>query len=318
MGLFSKKPPTTALILDIENGSVGSCLVKLAPGQAPQLFGEARTAVPLMDTRSAASLSRAVEHAASESLLQASEVAARLRHYGGVAPVSRVVLFLSAPWGVPNLQAGRPDFITAITDTLAPRIASLFGGVPTAVHAHASAAVHGLRALYPHEPNALLVSVNGEVSELIVLKDSHVAGHATVPIGLGHILRTLKAHAGLSEHEARSAMRLHHMNEALAAAAGHFAGEFKHAAHDLFTGQGSSTVFVLAPETTSEWFARSLAHPSLVELFPQGGIVRTLRSHHAAPYVSASHAPDIHLSLNAMYTSAALGHNHRGEAHRSA
>src|SRR3990167_7759665 len=98
MGLFSKKPPTTALILDIENGSVGSCLVKLAPGQAPQLFGEARTAVPLMDTRSAASLSRAVEHAASESLLHASEVAARLRHHAGaLPPVSKVVIFMAAP-----------------------------------------------------------------------------------------------------------------------------------------------------------------------------------------------------------------------------
>ena len=240
MGLFSKKPPTTtALILDIENGSAGSCLGKFAPGPAPPLFG-----------------------------------------------------------------GGRPGFAPTIMATLAPRIQALLGDVPATVHAHASAAVHGLRALYPDEQNALLVSINGEVSELILMQDGHVAGHATAPIGLGTILRTLKSHAGLSEHEARSALRLNHMNEALAVAAEHFAGEFKLAARELMAGQGSSSVFVLAPEPHSEWFGRSLAHKSLADLFPQGGTVRVLRSNHAAPYVSA-HTPDIHLHLDALYTSAA-------------
>lgn len=305
MGLFKKKPPETlALILDIENGSVGSCLAKLTPGHAPHLFGETRIMVPVMDTRSAATLARAVEHAASDSLLRASEVAARLRHHGGAAPVGKVALFLAAPWGVPNLAAGRPDFSPALLDTLTPRIESLFGAVPTTMHAHASAAVHGLRALYPHEQNALLVSVNGEVSELLLLKDGRVVGHATAPIGTGTIVRTLKSHAGLSEHEARSAMRLNKADEAMSAAAEHFAGEFKHTARELFTTHKSSAVFVLAQEPAGEWFGRSLAHKSLADLFPEGGTVKVLRSYHAAPYVSAGHAPDIHLSLNALYTSA--------------
>ncbi|MBP7770621.1 MAG: hypothetical protein KA066_01765 [Candidatus Pacebacteria bacterium] len=307
--MFGKKSSAqTVLILDIENGSVASALLKLAPGEAPRLFGEARIAVPLMDTRSAHSLARAVEHAASESLLHASEVAARLRHHAGaLPPVSKVVIFMAAPWGVPNLAQGRPDFTPAFQE-LAPRIRSLFGDVPTSLHAHASAAVHGLRAAYPHEERALLLSVNGEVSELLMLEDARVVGHATAPVGLGTVLRTLKSHAGQSEHEARSAMRLGAQTEAGQAAAAHFAGEFKHAARELFGGQASGNVFVLAHEPASEWFARSLSHRSLAELFPQGGTVRAMRPGHLAPFVAHHGTPDTHLLLDALYTSASLAH----------
>ncbi|MDB5225440.1 MAG: hypothetical protein JWL87_392 [Candidatus Adlerbacteria bacterium] len=305
MSLFGKKSPDkTVLILDIENGSVGSALAKLSPGQAPRLFGESRTQVPVFDTRSALQLARAVEHAASESLLQASETAARLRNHASTAgPVSQVVVFLAAPWGVPNLSVGRPDFSQVLTDVLAPRIAALFGDVPVAQHAHMSAAVHGLRALYPDHPQSLLLSINGEVSELLLLEDDRAVAHTTAPVGLHTVLRTLKSHAGLSEHEARSALKLGSSSEALEAAAAHFAGEFKEAARDILPEQGSPAVFVLAHEPAAEWFARSLAHRSLADLFPQGGIVRTLRGAHAAPYISG--ASDIHLALNALYASAA-------------
>lgn len=304
--MFGKRSSDkTVLVLDIENGSVGSSLVRLSPDAAPALFGATRMNVPLMDTRSAHSLSRAVEHAASESLLHASEVSARLRHHaGGLPPVSRVVIFLAAPWGTPNLAQGRPDFAPAFGE-LVPRIRSLFGDVPTALHAHASAAVHGLRAAYPHEERALLLSVNGEVSELLLLENARVAGHATAPIGAGTVLRTLKSHAGYSEHEARSALRLNHKNEAMEAAAAHFAGEFKQVARELFGGQAHGNVFVLAHEPTAEWFARSLAHQSLAELFPQGGTVRAIRPGHLTSFVAHHGTQDTHLLLDAIYTGAA-------------
>lgn len=301
----NKSSHKTVLLLDIENGSVGSALLKLDAGQAPRLFGEERIAVPIMDTRSAHSLSRAVEHAASEALLHASEVSARLRHHANaLAPVSKVVIFMAAPWGVPNLAQGRPDFAPAFEE-LAPRIQSLFGDVPTNLHAHASAAVHGLRAAYPHEERALLLSVNGEVSELLLLEDARVVGHATAPIGTNTIVRTLKSHAGMSLEEARSAMKLNHSSEAMQAAAAHFAGEFKQAARELFAGTGQGSVFVLAQEPSAEWFARSLAHQSLAELFPQGGVVRAMRPGHLAPFVAHHGTPDTHLLLDALYTSAA-------------
>lgn len=307
--MFGKKSSDkTVLILDIENGSVGSTLVKLSPGFAPALFGESRIAVPLMDTRSAHSLSRAIEHAASESLLHQSEISARLRHHTqALEPVSKVIIFMAAPWGTPNLAQGRPDFAPAFGE-LEPRIRSLFGDVPTTLHAHASAAVHGLRTAYPHEEHALLLSVNGEVSELLLLQDTHVVGHATVPTGLGTVLRTLKSHAGMSEHEARSALRLGQVSEASDAAAAHFAGEFKQAARELFAGQSAGSVFVLAHEPSAEWFARSLAHKSLAELFPQGGTVRAMRPAHIAPFVAHSGSLDTHLLLDALYTGASLTH----------
>lgn len=304
--MFGKRSPDkTVLILDIENGSVGSSLARLSSDSAPALFGATRMSVPLMDTRSAHSLARAVEHAASESLLHASEVSARLRHHAGaLAPVSRVVIFLAAPWGTPNLAQGRPDFAPAFGE-LVPRIRSLFGEVPVAMHAHASAAVHGLRAAYPHEERALLLSVNGEVSELLLLENARVVGHATAPVGAGTVLRTLKSHAGYSEHEARSALRLNHTSEASEAAAAHFADEFKQAARDLFGGQAHGNVFVLAHEPTAEWFARSLAHRSLAELFPQGGTVRAMRPGHLTSFVAHHGTQDTHLLLDAIYTGAA-------------
>lgn len=305
--MFAQKSPhKTVLILDIENGSVGSALATLVKGEAPRLCGESRIAVPMMDNRSAVQLARAVEHAASDSILRAAEVAARLRnHTNEIGDIEQVVLYLAAPWGVPNLQAGRPDLSATIIDTLLPRITALFGDVPVALHAHASAAVHGLRALYPDLPHALLLSVNGEVSELLLMQDGRVVGHATAPVGMHTILRTLKAHAGLSEHEARSALRLNHNFEALQSAREHYAGEFKQAARELFAGETSNAVFVLAHEPAGEWFARSLAHRSLADLFPQGGVVRAIRAPHVTPYVSTTGTPDVHLALDALYTSAA-------------
>jgi hypothetical protein len=307
MGLFTKQPShKTVLILYIENGSVASAIARVAPGHAPHIVSQERLAVPLMDTRSAASLVRAVEHAASEALLRSSEAAARIRHHGGVPLyIDKVVVFLAAPWGTPNLAQGRPDFATGLTDTLRPRVASLFGDAPIALHAHASAAVHGLRTLYPHEHQALLLSVNGELSELLLLNDAKVVGHATAPVGVGHILRTLKSHAGLTLEEAHSALRLGHISEPLSAAAGYFAEEFGQVAGELMAHQPSSSVFVMAPGATAPWVARSLGHRSLAGLFPQGGVVRAIQGHHVLPFVSVNGLPDLHMSLNTLYTSAA-------------
>lgn len=312
--MFDKSAPkSTVLVLDIENGSVGSGIVDLSPGQAPRLWAQTRTQVPVMDTRSAARLMQAVSHAASESLLRASEVSAKLRHHAGaVGPVGKVALFMAAPWGVPNLSQGRPDFMHALKETLDPRIHSLFGAVPVGLHAHASAAVHGLRSLYPHEEDVLILSINGELSELLLIEGGHVVGHATAPIGTGTILRTLRAHAGMTLEEARSALKLRHDNEASRAAAAHFAGEFKEAAHELMQGRGRGTVYIVADDGSSSWFAHALGHHSLAGLYPKGGVVRVLRHAHVAPYIASFGSPDLHVALGALYTNAALGHTHRG------
>lgn len=302
--MFGKtKPQETVLLLDIENGSVGSALAHLSAGEAPQLFGEMRAQIPMMDARSAVALARAIEHATSEALLRTSALSAHLRNRGTAGPVGKVVAFLGAPWGVPNLATGRPDFSPTLTDALYSRVPALFGNVPVSIHAHASAAVHGLRALYPHEHSALLLTVNGEVSELLRLIDSRVAGHATMPVGLHTVLRTLKAHAGMTPEEAHSALKLNLGGEALQAAAAHFAGEFKESARGLLNEEGCA-VFVLAHEPGAQWFARALSHGSLAELFPQGGVVRALRAGHLAPFVGTQGPPDAHLCLSALYANA--------------
>lgn len=300
----TKSPHKAVLLLDIENGSVGSGLVRLSRDAAPELFGARRIGVPLMDTRSAAHLLRAVGHAASDAILHASEVAARMRHRSALPRISQAVVFLSAPWGVPNLSQGRPDFADPLVQALTPRLRALFGDIPVNLHAHASAAVHGTRAIYPDTGNALVVSINGEVCELILLQNGHVVGHATAPAGLNTVLRTLKAHAGLTEHEARSALRLE-PTEAMHAAAEHFAGEFKEVARELYGGAGSGDVIVLAHEPGAEWFARALSHRSLADLYPHGGRVRVIRAGHLAPYVGSLGTLDTHLALSALYASAA-------------
>jgi hypothetical protein len=308
MGLFTKKPSQkTAIILDIENGSVASAIAILRPGEAPQLLGEYRVSVPVMDTRSALHLSRAVEHAANEALLHASETAARMRNHAAMPLfVDKIVTFMAAPWGVPNLTTGRPDFSPFITQAIALRVPALFGDIPIAPHAHMSAAVHGLRSLYPSLEDALLVSVNGELSELLLIEGGHAVGHATVPAGVNTILRTLQTHGGLSSHEARSVLALQPTNhEGLQSAAHHYAGEFKSAARDLFAERKTNNVVVLAHGPSTDWFARALSDRSLSEVFPRGGTLRTLKSSHAAPYVATTGAPDLHLALDALYTAEA-------------
>ncbi len=74
-----KSPDKTILILDVENGSVGSALVRLSPDKQPKLFGEARFNTPLGMSRSGEKLSKDIEEAAREALRNASEVAARIR-----------------------------------------------------------------------------------------------------------------------------------------------------------------------------------------------------------------------------------------------
>ena len=51
--LFGRKkaPEKTILTLDVEQGSVGSALVRISPNEPPRIFGEFRTHLPLGDTR---------------------------------------------------------------------------------------------------------------------------------------------------------------------------------------------------------------------------------------------------------------------------
>jgi len=62
-------------------------------------------------------------------------------------------------------------------------------------------------------------------------------------------------------------------------------------------------VRVIGAEPSGEWFARALAADgSLAELFPDGGEVRALRSHHLTQHIEAhAEVPDLLLMLDTLF-----------------
>ena len=290
------------LILDVESGSVGSALVQLMPDKQPKLSGEMRSHAPLSMNRTGLKLSSDIQNAARDAVRNAAGVAARLRLH----PKGSVAVFWSPPWGKPNLASGAPDFMQEMSQYLRGEVGAAFADIPVSFYTSAGAAAFGARALFAPEP-CLVCSITGEVSELMRMDNGGVRAHATIPTGFNSLLRTLRAHGGISEAEARSAARLpfetKHIKEPFAAAAAHFAGQFKDAAQELLSPGDVFRVRVIGHEPVGEWFAQAIAmDESLAELFPQGGEVRAVRSHHLTPHIEAhAEAPDLMLMLDALF-----------------
>lgn len=307
-GKKSPKKERTILILDVESGSVGSALVRLSDTDQPKLFGEARFNTPLGMSLKGAELAKAIEEAARAAVRNASEVAARVRMHDEVAPLGAVdhaAVFMSAPWGRPNLSEGHPYFMPEMTEALAEEVARSFGYIPSSFFTGAGGAAFGTRAALTDEA-CLVCMVTGEVSELMRMDHAGVAGHATIPTGTHALLRTLKTHAGFSEQEARSAAKLPfdtpYLQEPFVAAGAHFAEQFTDAARELVGPGDVRQVSIVGAQPSAEWFARALAHDTLADLFPQGGEVRALRGQHLSPHIAAhSSNPDVMLMLAALF-----------------
>lgn len=311
---FGKKKAEreTVLLLDIESGSVGAGLALLARGAQPKLFGEVRITLPLAYMQGTAALVPQIEKAVREVLVHSAEVAANLRTNDKVSrlgEVSRAAVFLSAPWGAPNLHDGRQAFHASLQKSLNEEIAGYLG-INAQYYTGADSAAYGMKQLLPGEP-LLVCVVRGETTELILLGGppaGGVLGYATLPVGLNTTLRTLRSHGGMTGAETLSILALAaHPHtpayEPLEASAQHFIEEFAGAAQHLLTGGSASSIFVIAPEPAGDWFARTLgADESLGEYFPQGGVVRALRGHHLSPHVASHRAsPDLHLLLEALF-----------------
>ena len=293
-GRDKKSDSKTVLILDIENGSVGSALIKLEPGKAPGFLGSWREHMPVHAARGAESLAEETRKIISALLPRLSLEAVR---NGGV---SEVAVFMSPPWGRPNLESGRPDFVPHLQEMLAREASPYFGG-PLNFYTSAGAAAQGLRALLPYEDKYLLCVVTHEMTELLLIYNGAVAGHASMPHGVNLPLRTLKTHGGLSEPEARSLLRLGHGGgaaRALDSSTEYYAEEFKNAARELLDAYVPQQVWVVSP--AGEYFARALSHESLSDLFPQGGVVRALRPRHFEQHLPGS-PQDLFLILEALY-----------------
>lgn len=309
--LFGRKQPDekTVLVLDIENGSVGAALARISKEHAPRLFGEVRKRVRMLPTRDARTLTKEVERALGEVLLHTNEVAARVRQSGELAPVgevSRSMVFLRAPWVHVDFNNARLP-TTAATDEFLHAIQGVYGDTllqaPLSFHSFGVSTAPILHTMFEEHEPSLIAIIGGEVTELFVTDGGAVRAYATIPLGSHALLRTLKTHSGLSDAEIYSLLRLQGgQNEALRAAAAHFASEFGSIARALLHTEHLRNVFVLGEAPFGTWFAKTLAEGELGEVFTEGGEVRALHPRHIAPYLSA-HAgkPDVPLMLASLF-----------------
>lgn len=312
--LFGGKKPDarTFLLLDVENGSVGGALVRLKGDEAPRLFAERRVHLPARLSRSATEVFGSVKNASRKVLSELAEVAARLRQHpktSALGNIDRAAIFMAPPWGLPDLQTGRPHFSPATAEMLQSELSGFFE-IPASFYTSAGALYRGARQVMGYERDYMLVGIGGETSELLLIADGVVTGHAVFPVGSHTVLRTLRAHADLTPTEARRILaepmeRRGTYREPLSAAGQHFAGSFASAAEPLLKAGDTGNVYT-ASHAGADFFARSLSdNRQIAELFPQGGVVRVLRPAHAAPHLSA-HAehPDLWLMLEALFATA--------------
>lgn len=297
-----KEQAKTALIIDVENGSVATALARLEADGSLRLMQESRRHLPVRHGRSLDDLSKGVIGSLSDMIKKVSEFASLARHQAedpSIGHVSNISVFLSPPWGNPNLKTGKPDFLSHMQGEIVREVSPYFDAQPK-FFTGAGAAAAGMRGMLPFEDKYLLCIVTHEMTELLLVHNGAVVGHASVPHGMNLPLRTLKAHGNLSDAEARSALNLLHLDEPLSHAADHYAKEFKNAAQHLFgAGAAPERVWVISP--AGEYFARTLGHESLSDLFPEGGVVRTLKPLHAAKHLDLGESRDMGLILAALY-----------------
>jgi len=301
--IFGRKRPQekALLILDVESGSVGASLARVSSDGTFSLLGESRLFAPVRPARSAESLAAETSRLLGEAALKMSELAARLRHEKGLSlEVSGSLSVMAPPWGTPNIKSGQPEFNSHMQESVKSALSPYFD-TRMAFVTSAGSAVQGMRAVAPEEEKYLLCIVTHEMTELLLVYHGAVVGHATLPHGVHLPLRTLKAHGGLSDAEARSLLKLGsggRADAALSSATEQYAEHFKDVAKALFGGNVPEKVWVVSP--AGEYFARALSHPSLAELFPRGGVVRAVKPHHLHTYLG-SQSHDVMLLLGALW-----------------
>jgi hypothetical protein len=316
--LFGKKKPVekTIIVVDIENGSVGSALVRLSPAHAPKLFGQIRKRVPLLVTRDANRLSEEIEKATQGALQHAHEVAARIRMHAPAAAIGvaeRGMVFLHAPWSGVRFEEGSRADVTAVESflrTIHQLHAASAPDMPVSFHSFGASAAPLLSTVYDISHPTLVCSISSEMIELFIVENGSVAGYGTIPFGTHSLLRTLQSHGGLSQAEALSAMYLEspYGTEAFEASAQHIAREFSDAARELLKHSEASDVLVIGHEPYAQWFAGVLTHEDVGEVFSNGGAVRAVRARHVTPFIAAhAGAGDVPLMLSALFADARFG-----------
>lgn len=291
--LFGRKKaePRTVLILDIEGGSVAAALARRNEDGTLSILEEHRLNLPLRPHRSAEAMAGESEKLLERLLPEMARTAL------GAAPAD-ISVFMAPPWGRPNLELGAPEFLPHMQETLRRQMSPYFEAPPK-FYTNAGATLGGLRAIAPAEDKYLLAIVTHETTELLLVHNGNVVGHASMPHGINLPLRTLRAHGSMSEAEARSALKLGHPHEPLAAATEAYANEFFAAGRDLFQTAAPTRVWVVS--SLGDYFAQALSHHTLGDLFPQGGTVAALRPQHALRHIPDAANRDIFILLEAIF-----------------
>lgn len=288
--LFRKKPEgRTFLILDVESGSVGGALAHLGEG-APRYFGEMRSDFAVGPARDAHSLRAQAASAIGRVAEELAQVAARLRGHEAArafGTIERAVLFMGSPWGVPRLDQGKPYMDEPLRAEAERALARHFA-TPLHAHARASAALHAARATLPYDSTYLLIVPGGEITEIMSIEDGAVASYGTLPVGLHTAVRTLAAHGGLHEHEARALIKLGADTEPLTHAREHIAGQFARLAKN-HGWERHTRVYSMSHQ--GDWLARALSRSSAARLFGEGSTIKHLPQ---TPLESAAWFVDTH------------------------
>lgn len=313
--LSGKIVERNVLVLDIENASVGVALAHLRQGTAPVLFAEHRIALAMPQTLISAGIAKQIEKAAHSALEHLGLVAARLRGNPKTAQKGEftdAAVFLGAPWGVPNLAAGKSDFSPRMQTFITNEISAYAPDVPLSFYTNADAAGYG-GTLRGQEGTVLVAMVRGEITELMLLGGQRALGYGTLPMGSHSIYRTLQTHAGLSLAEIPAVLALaqHPANpysEPLEAAGRHMIEHLAPGLEALTQGGTPGGVIIVAEEPVAEWFALTLeSDESLGALFTPNATVRTFSAKHAATHLGGhGMEPDLHLSLDALFADAKL------------
>ncbi len=313
--LFGKKQNGKLLaLIDIESGSVGSALAYIEEGKRPRLFSQERRHIKRTPHTE---LFKEVEKELEESLVRLNSVATRMRGALPAEDISRVAVFLHAPWVGSQVALERvvPQAHEEIVETLRHSARGYFDRIPVSFHSFSVTTTPIIRGIFNNPEESVICSIGSEVTELMLLKDGVLKGHATTPAGFSTIIRTLKAHAGISDAEALSVLNLsqrtreHLWAEAINTSLTHFAKELKAAAAQIVTNERPQQIFILSPKGSSDWFARSLTEDaSLHELFSPGSTIRGVTEKYVSPHLSGHPArPDVPLMLESLFVDTRFG-----------
>jgi hypothetical protein len=283
-------------------------LVDLSNAQ-PQIISYQRQHMPLTQTRSGSAITTALEQTLEHSLRHAAEVAARMRVHAPehhLGDISKTVVFLAAPWGMPNLTTGGPQYMPGIRQYIKESLEASFGDIPVSFYTSADAIVYNSRALGKHV-DSLAVSLRGEMLELLLMGESGPKGYSTVPVGSRSIVRTLQSHGTLTEHEARSMVALTKHNndlyyEPLIAAGRELSDRFADGVELLIPAGSATSVITIGEHPTGEWFAKAIAeNPRVADLFTEESTVEALLPHHLHDHIAQSNIDDPFVLTEAVF-----------------